>query len=157
MAFKFKHSSRDEKLIEVPAIGLSLRVPLPPEASEGAISIIETENAPGFGPPLHSHPQTEVFRILEGRYLFTCDGQEFEAEAGDVVSIPSGAVHTFVNIGTTPARQYILIIPSLDAATFFSELGEVMRDGIPDPQILSAFGGKWQVEFLGPPLKVRQS
>jgi quercetin dioxygenase-like cupin family protein len=153
MTFRFIHSFHDEKLIEVPAIGLGLRVPLPPDMSDGAVSIIETVNAPGFGPPLHRHPQTEVFRVLEGRYLYVCDGRKFETGVGDVVSIPGGASHTFVNISDAPARQYILMIPSLDAVPFFTGLGEVMRDGVPAPAVLAAFGRKWDVEFLGPPLK----
>ncbi|MDM0032335.1 hypothetical protein QTI33_09370 [Variovorax sp. J22P271] len=38
------------------------------------------------------------------------------------------------------------------AAAFFTGLGEVMRDGIPQPAVLDAFGQRWGVEFLGPPL-----
>jgi len=36
--------------------------------------IIETEIASGFGPPLHQRPETETFRVLEGRYLGEIDG-----------------------------------------------------------------------------------
>ncbi len=154
MTFRFTHSRSGGDLIEVPAIGLDLRVAIPPEISDGAATVIEAVNHPGFGPPLHRHPQTEVFRVIEGRYRYVCDGTEFEAGEGDVVSIPGGAVHAFANITDKPARQFILIIPSLDAVAFFTELGEVMRHGIPAPDVLRAFGLKWEVEFLGPPLKV---
>lgn len=152
MAFQFHCSPGHETPIEIPAIGLSLRVPLPPEISDGAATVIETVNQPGFGPPLHRHPQTEVFRVLEGRYRYICDGQRFEAGEGDVVSIPGGAAHTFINMTDRPARQYILILPSLDAVPFFTELGEVMQGGLPDTAKLAAWGRRWQVEFLGPPL-----
>ncbi|MDR6955710.1 quercetin dioxygenase-like cupin family protein [Ancylobacter sp. 3268] len=152
MSFTFLHSRADETSIEVPAIGLTLRVPLPPAMSGGTMTAIETVNAPGFGPPLHRHHETEVFRVLEGRYLFACDGRRFEAGAGDVVSIPGGAAHTFVNITDKPARQFILILPGLDAVAFFTGLAEVMHEGVPDQTRLAAFGEKWGVEFLGPPL-----
>jgi len=125
---------------------------LPPDASGGAFCFIETINAPGAGPPRHRHPEAEVFRVLEGRYLYEVDGRRFFAEAGDVVSIPGGAAHGFVNVTEAPARQYILMAPALDAATFFTELAGTMRDGIPDRAALNAFGAKWQVEFLGPPV-----
>ena len=152
MPFRFHCSQGDASPIEIPAIGLSLRVPLTPELSGGAATVIETVNQPGFGPPLHRHPQTEVFRVLEGQYLYICDGQRFEVGEGAVVSIPGGAAHTFVNITDRPARQYILILPALDAVPFFTELGETMQGGLPDTAKLSEWGRRWQVEFLGPPL-----
>lgn len=152
MSFSFVHSRGDEPFIAVPAIGLTLRVPLPPATSGGAMTAMETENAPGFGPPLHRHRETEVFRVLEGRYLFECDGKRFEAGVGDVVSIPGGAAHAFVNITDRPARQFILILPGLDAVAFFTGLADVMKDGTADKTALAAFGSKWGVEFLGPPL-----
>jgi len=153
MSFSFLHSRGDEPFIAVPAIGLTLRVPLPPTASDGAMAIIETENAPGFGPPLHHHAETEIFRVLEGRYLFEMNGERFEAGAGDVVTIPGGAAHRFVNITDSPARQFILIVPGLDAVAFFTELAGAMKNGVADKAALAAFGVKWGVNFLGPPLR----
>lgn len=153
MVFSFWHSRQDEDPIRIPAIGLELRVRLPGAASGGEITLIETLNAPGFGPPLHRHREVEVFRVLEGRYLYAVDGTRFYAETGDVVSVPGGAAHTFVNVAETPGRQLIAILPALDAANFFTELGAVMKDGVPDKAALNIFGKKWGVEFLGPPLK----
>jgi len=72
-----------------------------------------------------------------------------------VVSIPGGAVHAFVNVTDKPARQYTLIAPALDAEAFFTGLADVMRDGVPDSAALNAFGVKWGVEFLGPPLSAK--
>ncbi|MYZ44739.1 cupin domain-containing protein [Achromobacter sp. KS-M25] len=154
MTFVFHHAKPTEPPLLIPAIGLSLRVPLPPEMTGGSMTAIETVNMPGFGPPLHRHRETEIFRVLEGCYLFHCDGREFEAGEGDVVTIPGGAAHTFVNISDKPARQFIVITPGLDATAFFTQLGEIMRDGVPDKQAFELFGQRWDVEFLGPPLKV---
>jgi quercetin dioxygenase-like cupin family protein len=145
--------SREEEAVRIPAIGLDLRVRLPPAASDEAMTIIETTNAPGFGPPLHRHAETEIFRVLSGRYLFEVDGRRFHAETGDVVTVPGGAAHAFVNVTDAPAQQYILILPGLDATAFFTELGEVMRNGVPDKALLNDFGARWGVEFLGPPIK----
>lgn len=153
MTFRNWHSHGGEPPIKIPAIGLDLWVRLPGEASDDAVSVIDTCNQPGFGPPLHRHSETEVFRVLEGRYLFEVDGKRFFAEVGDVVSVPGGAAHAFVNVTDTPARQTILILPALDAAAFFTQLGAVMKDGIPDRSALNAFGERWGVEFLGSPLK----
>jgi quercetin dioxygenase-like cupin family protein len=126
-------------------MGLDLMVRMAPAASSGAFSIIETINAPGIGPPRHKHREAEIFRVLEGRYLYETDGWRFYAEVGDVVSIPGGAEHEFVNVTDKPARQYILFFPALDAAGFSSELTDVMRNGVPDKAALnrSAPSGGW--------------
>lgn len=155
MNVSFLHSHGTQPPIEIPAIGLDLFVRLPPTASDGAFCFIETINAPGAGPPLHRHREAEIFRVIEGRYLYEVDGRRFFAEAGDVVSIPGGVAHGFVNVTAMPARQYILMTPALDAAAFFTELAGTMRGGIPDQAALNDFGVKWSVEFLGPPLDPR--
>ncbi|NOG74122.1 cupin domain-containing protein [Roseicella sp. DB1501] len=153
MAFSFWHSRGADAPISIPAIGLELFVRLPPSASDGALTVIETVNAPGFGPPRHRHREVEVFRVLEGRYLYEVDGRRFSAEVGDVVSVPGGAEHAFVNVTDRPARQLVMILPGLDAAAFFTELGTVMQAGVPERAVLNAFGARWGMEFLGPPLR----
>jgi quercetin dioxygenase-like cupin family protein len=156
MTFSFLHSTHREMPILIPQIGLELRVRVPPATTGGVLTSIETVNAPGFGPPLHRHRETEIFYVLEGRYLFEVDGRRLTAGMGDVVTAPGGAAHAFVNIGDTPARQFIQILPGLDAAAFFLGLGAVMRGGKPDQDALNAFGAAWNVEFLGPPLRAGQ-
>jgi gentisate 1,2-dioxygenase len=116
------------------------------------MTVIETTNAPGFGPPRHRHPETEVFRVMQGRYLYEVDGRRFFAEAGDLVTVPGGAVHGFVNVTDEPASQLIMIVPGLDAQLFFTELGGVMHQGVPDPVQLADFGRRWNAEFVGSPV-----
>ena len=153
MPFEFFHSSsHDLSVVKIPALGLDLTVRLPPEAAGKALTVIETTNAPGFGPPLHRHVETEVFRVLEGRYLFEVNGRRLEAGEGDVISVPGGAAHAFVNITDQPARQLVMILPGMDAQAFFVGLGEVFAKGKPDREALNVFGKPWGVEFLGPPL-----
>ncbi|MBS7700799.1 MULTISPECIES: cupin domain-containing protein [unclassified Chelatococcus] len=153
MSIAFLHSRGTESPIKIPAIGLELFVRMPPQASAGAICIIETVNAPNAGPPRHRHPEAEVFRVIEGRYLYEIDGRRFFVDEGDIVSIPGGAAHGFVNVTSRPARQLVMIMPAFDASRFFTELGQIMEDGIPTPSRLSAFGERWNVEFLGPPVR----
>lgn len=153
MTFSPWQSRRDEDTIQIPAIGLDLRVRLPNRASGGELEMIETVNAPGFGPPLHRHPETEIFRVLRGRYRYQVGDRSFFAEEGDVISVPGGTAHAFVNVTDTPAEQLILILPGIDAAAFFTELGDVMKTGMPTKEVLNDFGKRWNVEFLGPPLR----
>ncbi len=128
MTISFLHSSGAETSIKIPAIGPDLFVRMPPAASDGAFALIETINAPGAGPPRHRHREAEIFRVIDGRYLYEMDGRRFYAEAGDVVSIPGGAEHGFVNVTDQPARQFILVYPALDAEAFFTELAATMRE-----------------------------
>jgi len=150
--YQMSRFTGSDPTIRIPAIGLSLRVRVQPSVNDGKFCFIETTNQPGFGPPLHRHPETEVFRILEGRYLFEVDGQRFYADEGDVVSVPGGSAHAFVNLSAAPARQYILIAPAMDAARFFTGLGEKLANGPPSTEALNEFGMAWGVEFLGPPI-----
>ncbi|MDM9628173.1 cupin domain-containing protein [Rhizobium sp. S152] len=156
MTIQMSHSKTSEEIIKIPAIGLELSVRVDPSTTGGEFCFIDTINAPGFGPPRHRHKETEVFRVMEGRYLFEVDGAQFYAEEGDVVTVPGGAAHAFVNVTDRPARQYILIAPGLDARAFFLGLAGVMRDGRPDAAALNVFAGTWDVEFLGPPLAVAE-
>ncbi len=149
--FRFADDNRPP--LKIPALGLELTVKLPPEASDKSLTIIETINAPGFGPPLHSHHETEVFRVLEGRYLYEVNGKRFEAGEGEVVSVPGGDAHTFVNISDRPSRQLVIMLPGMDAQKFFFDLNEVFVTGKRDMAALNAFGEPWGVKFLGPPIK----
>lgn len=49
----------------------------------------------GSGPDLHVHPYDEVQFIQAGRGLWTVNGEQFEAGAGDILVIKAGEVHGF--------------------------------------------------------------
>jgi quercetin dioxygenase-like cupin family protein len=153
MAFEFFQSLvGSDSMLNIPNLGLELTVRLSEDVSGGVMTVLETVNAPGFGPPLHRHPETEVFRVLVGRYLYEVDGRRFYASAGDLVSVPGGAAHTFTNVSDGPSRQLVLMLPAMDAAAFFGGLGNLMAAGRPDMPTLNAYGAPWGVEFLGPPI-----
>jgi quercetin dioxygenase-like cupin family protein len=139
--------------IKIPELGLELSVRLPGPASGGAMTLMETVNAAGFGPPLHRHREAEVFRVMEGAYLYEVDGSRFEAKEGDVLCVPGGAAHAFLNVSDKPARQLVMMLPAMDAERFFLELAAVLASPHSDRAALNAFGAPWSVEFLGPPLK----
>ncbi|HEY4906684.1 MAG TPA: cupin domain-containing protein [Candidatus Acidoferrum sp.] len=154
MPFQFFQSAIEhDKPLKIEALGLDLAVRLPSSVSGGELTLLETVNAPGFGPPLHRHRETEIFRVLEGRYLFQVDDRRFEAGEGDVVCVPGGASHAFVNIAHKPARQLVVMLPGMDAYAFFLGLSEVFLKK-PSRDDLNAFGAPWGVVFLGPPLSV---
>jgi quercetin dioxygenase-like cupin family protein len=60
---------------------------------------------PGAGPGPHRHPYDEIQFIQEGRGLWTVNGAEFEAGAGDILVVKAGEIHSFRNIGDGPLVQ----------------------------------------------------
>lgn len=68
-------------------------------------SAIVIDAPPGSGPRLHRHPYTEVFIVLEGSATFTAGEDVIAASCGQVVIVPAGVSHKFVNAGPGRLRQ----------------------------------------------------
>jgi mannose-6-phosphate isomerase-like protein (cupin superfamily) len=69
------------------------------------VSFILIDAPPGSGPKLHKHPYEEVFVVQEGSVTFTAGDDVIEASGGQVVVVPAGVPHKFVNSGTGRLRQ----------------------------------------------------
>jgi mannose-6-phosphate isomerase-like protein (cupin superfamily) len=69
------------------------------------ISMIFVDAAPGRGPALHRHDYDEVFVVQEGQATMTAGEREIVVQAGDIVVVPAGQPHGFVNSGDGPLRQ----------------------------------------------------
>jgi quercetin dioxygenase-like cupin family protein len=70
-----------------------------------AISAFLLSAQPGKGPGPHRHPYDEVQFVREGRGLYTVNGQQFEAAAGDILVIKAGEIHSFTAVGDAPLVQ----------------------------------------------------
>lgn len=63
---------------------------------------------PGQANGRHLHPNCdEILQVLKGKVIHTWNGEEFEMNEGDVVSIPSGVIHNARNIGDGVAELAI--------------------------------------------------
>jgi len=69
------------------------------------VSLIVVDAPPGGGPRLHRHPYEEVFVVQGGTATFTAGDEKIEAKGGQVVVVPAGVPHKFVNSGTERLRQ----------------------------------------------------
>jgi quercetin dioxygenase-like cupin family protein len=69
------------------------------------VSFFLTDGPPGTGPELHKHPYAEVFVVQEGDLTFTVGDATIEASAGQIVVVPAGVPHRFVNSGKERARH----------------------------------------------------
>ena len=72
---------------------------------DAGISFIVRDAPPGSGPKLHRHPYEEVFVVQEGTVTFTAGDDVIEANGGQVVVVPAGMPHKFVNSGAGRLRQ----------------------------------------------------
>lgn len=72
---------------------------------DAGVSFIVVDAPPGSGPKLHQHPYEEVFAVQEGAVTFTAGEDVIEAGAGQVVVVPAGVPHKFVNSGAGRLRQ----------------------------------------------------
>jgi mannose-6-phosphate isomerase-like protein (cupin superfamily) len=69
------------------------------------VSFILVDAPPGGGPSLHRHPYAEVFVVQQGRATFFLDDEQHEVRAGQIIVVPAGRAHRFVNSGDEPLRQ----------------------------------------------------
>ena len=75
------------------------------EHGGAGISLIFVDAAPGRGPSLHRHDYDELFIVQEGQATMTAGDRVLEVSAGDIVVVPAGTPHGFVNSGEGRLRQ----------------------------------------------------
>lgn len=98
--------NRDEYVIEAEGLpGGENAVRFDGHAHGTGVSFFLTRNRPGTGPELHRHPYEKTFIIKEGEARFTVGEKTIEAVAGEIVVVPAGTAHRFVNTGTIPLRR----------------------------------------------------
>jgi quercetin dioxygenase-like cupin family protein len=89
------------------------------------LNVFEVTVPQGSGAPQHRHASPEVFRILEGqltiRRMTETGVEEFEAVAGDIVTIAANVAHGYSNHGTIPA--VFSAISDRDMADFIAVAG----------------------------------
>jgi mannose-6-phosphate isomerase-like protein (cupin superfamily) len=78
------------------------------EAYGSGVSMFLVDNEPGEGPDLHRHPYSETWIVRSGRARFTADGQDLEAESGDILVVGPDTPHKFENLG--PGRLDIICV-----------------------------------------------
>src|SRR5205823_2074269 len=74
-------------------------------ATGAGISLIFNYLKSPDGPRLHKHPYAETFIIQAGEVRLTAGGEEILARAGQVVVVPPGTPHKFVQSGTEPLEM----------------------------------------------------
>jgi mannose-6-phosphate isomerase-like protein (cupin superfamily) len=83
------------------------------ERTDGQYAAVVIYTVPGGGPPPHIHHDcSEMFYMLDGELTAVIDGKAHLLRAGACAHIPKGAVHSFKNTGSVPARHLVVISPA---------------------------------------------
>jgi len=82
------------------------------EDTNGAWSLVELAEKPGYHTNLHRHNQTdEAFYVLEGTLTVKIKDKVSEYPAGSYVLIPRGTPHAQGNAGKVPAKVLLTMTP----------------------------------------------
>ena len=115
----------------------------------GIFSLLEADEPPGFGPPLHiHHDAAEAFYVLEGEYIIFIEGREVSCRAGSFIFIPAGIPHGF-RVGKIASRKLIFYTPAAMVG-YFDELSDAIRKGDTDAADVSQIADKYSMEVIGP-------
>lgn len=141
-------SSDEGKSVNV--IGNALKIRLHGSATGGVLSVFESIDQPGGGPPPHiHHREDETFQVLEGEYEFTCAGQTFIARVGATIFAPRGVPHSYRYVGQKPGRMMVTLTPA-GFEKFFEEVGALTPQQQEIPVVIE-IAKKYGLEFLPPP------
>jgi quercetin dioxygenase-like cupin family protein len=67
---------------------------------------VRVDFAPGVVAPRHNHPGEEIVYVIEGSLEYQVEGKPpVTLKAGEVLFIPSGAIHAAKNVGSGNAAE----------------------------------------------------
>jgi quercetin dioxygenase-like cupin family protein len=106
----------------------------------------EISGSMGDGAPLHSHPWTETFYVLEGEVEVQVGNRKALATPGTLMHAPENVAHSFR--ACSPTVRMLEIIPA-SAEGFYREGGEKVPTVPFDPEAFQALCEKYNVRIFG--------
>lgn len=114
------------------------------------VSVLEAEEPPRFGPPIHVHHDcAEAFYVLEGEYVMYLEDKEFVCPAGSFVFIPQGTRHGF-KVGDATSRKLNFYFPASMIGYFDDLAAALRRESVSDAE-LAQIAAAHAMEIVGPP------
>ena len=118
--------------------------------TEGVVSVLEADEPPNFGPPIHVHHDcAEAFYVLAGEYIMSLEDREVVCPAGSFIFIPQGARHGF-RVGDVPSRKLNFYFPAAMVG-YFDDLAAALRRDDVDDDALADVAAAHAMEIVGPP------
>ena len=116
--------------------------------TNGDYTVIVTETDPNSGPPKHIHEnEDELFYVIKGKYIFYCGEEMITVEQGDMIRLPRGIPHHFINTDTIPGITMNTITPG-GFEGFFDDIAKISQKGKPSQQEVDQVAKKYGVTFL---------
>ncbi len=129
--------------------GFQMSLKASEEDTAGAFSLLEADEPPNFGPPMHIHHNcAEAFYVVAGEYVIFIEEQEFRCPAGSFVYIPSKTRHGF-RVGTEPSRKLNVYVPGA-MVDYFDKLSRAIAEGNATPSVLDRIATENGMEVVGP-------
>lgn len=118
--------------------------------TDGTFALMEYVLAPGGGAGLHRHSrEDETFYVLAGELAVQLGEAAAVVTPGELLRIPRGTRHAFVNHGPTPLTALVLLTPA-GLEQFFVDLAALSAaapDGQLDPAALAALAERYGLDF----------
>jgi mannose-6-phosphate isomerase-like protein (cupin superfamily) len=116
----------------------------------GVVSVIENEEPPGFGPPMHVHHDcAEAFYVLAGEYIMYLEDREVVCPAGSFIFIPKSVRHGF-RVGDATSRKLNFYFPAAMVGYFDDLASALQREDVTESE-LSEIAAAHAMEIVGPP------
>jgi quercetin dioxygenase-like cupin family protein len=114
-----------------------------------AFSLLEAEEPPNFGPPMHiHHDAAEAFYVVSGEYRIFIGDEEHVCPAGSFIYIPAGAPHGF-RVVAAPSRKLNIYAPAAMVG-YFDELAAAIARNEMDDDTLAEIARRYGMEVIGP-------
>src|ERR1700732_3049023 len=123
---------KDQSLPHSGVVGDTYTTLLAGDDTDGRYCLIDMHIPPGGGPPPHRHDFEESFTVLEGEIEATFRGEKSTVHAGQTVSIPANAPHSFTNASGAAARLLCICAPA-GQEEFFAQVGVSVPTGRSTP------------------------
>lgn len=134
----------------VNVLGIPMFIRVHGRDTGGIVSVVESHDVPGGGPPPHIHRQEdETFQILEGDYEFTVGEKTILAKPGTTLFAPRDVPHTYRYLGKTPGKLMCVITPS-GFEGFFEDIGAMTPEQQQDIPRVMEIAKKFGLEVLPP-------
>jgi len=131
-------------------LGIPMFIRVHGRDTNGVVSVVESHDVPGGGPPPHvHHREDETFQILEGDYEFSVGGKTVLAKPGTTLFAPRGVLHSYRYAGNTSGRLMCVITPS-GFEGFFEEIGALTPQQQMDLPLVLEVAKKYGLEFSLP-------
>jgi quercetin dioxygenase-like cupin family protein len=88
--------------------------------TDGRYEMFEVRGALGSGQPLHHHPWSEAYFVIEGELDVRVDGRSVKAPAGSFAIAPADSAHTY-RVASIEAR-FIVVTSDQRASRFFEAM-----------------------------------